>query len=79
MADNPIQTDLAGLMNSTMDVLVDLLPKGVIVAFLVSVPNDLPGSVQLKPGGRTNYISNGHREDMASAMIEILTRWGKLP
>lgn len=78
MADEPIQSDLSQVMNVTMAALVDMLPKGLIVTLMVTVPNDFPGAIPLKPGNRTNYISNGHRDDMANAMIEMLKRWGKL-
>lgn len=78
MADEPIQSDLTAVMNITMEKLVKMLPSGMIITLMVTVPDGFPGAVPLKPGSRTNYICNGHRDDMANAMIEMLKRWGKL-
>lgn len=81
LSDEPIHSDLSSLMNATMDTLVEVFPPGLVFTLMVTIPTDYPGAIALKPGpelSRTNYISNGDRDEMANAMLELLKRWGKV-
>lgn len=71
-------TAQASWERGVMDSLLELYPPGTVLVLMSYFPDGAQG-VSLKPGGRTNYISNGSRDDMAAAMIEMLKRWEKLP
>jgi len=72
MSHRPIQAEHRDLMNAIAKSLDDVFNPGDTrrVVFVVLTANF--GDYE---GGRVNYISNGHRDDIVSMMKETIARF----
>jgi hypothetical protein len=73
MADAPIEARHRATMNALAAAIDDVLNQGraegrVVFTLLVAEAGKIDG-------GRVNYISNGHREDMVAMLRELLLRF----